>query len=185
MGVLPLVAGLFILVAGVEQIEILNSVTQMLHNVAAHSPREASFGAGIIVALFKPDEQPSDWLGRCHRQSKSRCPPSSDKRNINRQLREFCSMMSGMTGTPDDDLNSIEQRNRLRQEAGLPLLNVQAEGQRQKAARDQADFENYFRQRRPEFCHQWIGNGDGWLTNMGRWSLARQRVRQEMQDRHD
>src|SRR5258708_23111674 len=82
MGVLPLVAGLFILVAGVEQIEILNSVTQMLHNVAAPSPREASFGAGIIVALFKPDEQPSDWLGRCHRQSKCRCPPSSDKRNI-------------------------------------------------------------------------------------------------------
>jgi arsenical pump membrane protein len=50
-GVLPLVAGLFILVAGVEQTAILNSVTQMLHNVAAYSPREASFGAGIIVAL--------------------------------------------------------------------------------------------------------------------------------------
>ena len=50
-GVLPLVAGLFILVAGVEQIGILNSVTQMLHNEAAYSPREASFGAGIIVAL--------------------------------------------------------------------------------------------------------------------------------------
>src|SRR5712672_4294324 len=50
-GVLPLVAGLFILVAGVEQIGILNWVTQMLHNVAACSPREASFGAGTIVAL--------------------------------------------------------------------------------------------------------------------------------------
>ena len=50
-GVLPLVSGLFILVAGVEQIGILNSVTQILHNVAAYSPREASFGAGIIVAL--------------------------------------------------------------------------------------------------------------------------------------
>src|SRR5712672_4535386 len=50
-GVLPLVAGLFILVASVEQIGILNWVTQMLHNEAAYSPREASFGAGIIVAL--------------------------------------------------------------------------------------------------------------------------------------
>ncbi|HEV7601430.1 MAG TPA: arsenic transporter [Bradyrhizobium sp.] len=50
-GVLPLVAGLFTLVAGIEQTGILNSVTQMLHNVAATSPREASFGAGIIVAL--------------------------------------------------------------------------------------------------------------------------------------
>jgi arsenical pump membrane protein len=50
-GVLPLVAGLFILVAGVEQTGIVNSVTQVLHNLAADSPREASFGAGIIVAL--------------------------------------------------------------------------------------------------------------------------------------
>lgn len=50
-GVLPLVAGLFILVASVEQTGILNSVTQMLHNVAASSPRDASFGAGILVAL--------------------------------------------------------------------------------------------------------------------------------------
>jgi arsenical pump membrane protein len=50
-GVLPLVAGLFILVEGVEQTGTLNSVTQMLRNAAAYSPREASFGAGIIVAL--------------------------------------------------------------------------------------------------------------------------------------
>src|SRR5882762_10074785 len=50
-GVLPLVAGLFTLVAGVAQIGILDSATQMLHNAAAYSPREASFGAGIIVAL--------------------------------------------------------------------------------------------------------------------------------------
>jgi arsenical pump membrane protein len=50
-GVLPLVAGLFILVACVEQTGILNSVTQMLRDLAATSPREASFGAGIIVAL--------------------------------------------------------------------------------------------------------------------------------------
>jgi arsenical pump membrane protein len=50
-GVLPLVAGLFILVASVEQTGILNSITQMLHNVAASSPRDASFGAGILVAL--------------------------------------------------------------------------------------------------------------------------------------
>jgi len=48
---LPLVAGLFTLVAGIEQTGILNSVTQMLHNVAASSTREASFGGGIIVAL--------------------------------------------------------------------------------------------------------------------------------------
>src|SRR5258707_5701214 len=50
-GVLPLVAGLFILVAGVEPTGVLNSVTQMLHNVAAYSSWDASFGAGVIVAL--------------------------------------------------------------------------------------------------------------------------------------
>ena len=50
-GVLPLVAGLFILVAGVEQTGILSSVTQMLRDVAAYSPGKASFGAGIVVAF--------------------------------------------------------------------------------------------------------------------------------------
>lgn len=50
-GVLPLVAGLFILVAGVEQTGILSSVTQTLRDVAAYSPGKASFGAGIIVAF--------------------------------------------------------------------------------------------------------------------------------------
>jgi arsenical pump membrane protein len=50
-GVLPLVAGLFILVEGVERTGILNSITQMLRDVAACSPRRASFDAGIIVAL--------------------------------------------------------------------------------------------------------------------------------------
>ena len=50
-GVLPLVGGLFILVAAVEHTGVLNSITQILRDVAANSPREASFGAGIIVAL--------------------------------------------------------------------------------------------------------------------------------------
>lgn len=50
-GVLPLVAGLFILVGGVEQTGILNSATLMLHDVMVSSPREASFDAGAIVAV--------------------------------------------------------------------------------------------------------------------------------------
>jgi arsenical pump membrane protein len=49
--ILPFVAGLFMLVAGVAQTGILNSVSQMLHEVATYSPREASFVAGIVVAL--------------------------------------------------------------------------------------------------------------------------------------
>jgi hypothetical protein len=44
------------------------------------------------------------------------------------------------------------------------------------------DFEREFARRRPDLCHQWTGNRDGWMTNMGRWSRARQQVRGEMQE---
>jgi arsenical pump membrane protein len=50
-GVLPLVAGLFILVEGVEQTGLLRVMARMLHEAAAASPRETAAGAGIIVAL--------------------------------------------------------------------------------------------------------------------------------------
>jgi arsenical pump membrane protein len=50
-GVLPLVAGLFILVDGVEQTGILRVMARMLHQAAAASPRETSLGAGAIVAF--------------------------------------------------------------------------------------------------------------------------------------
>jgi arsenical pump membrane protein len=50
-GVLPLVAGLFILVESVEQTGILRAITQTLHDAAAASPRGASFGAGVIMAF--------------------------------------------------------------------------------------------------------------------------------------
>jgi hypothetical protein len=79
------------------------------------------------------------------------------------------------------DLADIEHRNRLRQEAHLPLLSVETEMRKLRAVRDQAAFEREFERRRPEFCDQWTGNRDGWFTNMGRWSVARQRIRQEMQ----
>jgi arsenical pump membrane protein len=50
-GVLPLVAGLFILVEAVGRTGVLHSLTQMLQDLAATSPRQASLGAGMIVAL--------------------------------------------------------------------------------------------------------------------------------------
>jgi arsenical pump membrane protein len=50
-GVLPLVAGLFILVEGIEQTGILRVVARMLHETAASSPRATSLGAGVIVAF--------------------------------------------------------------------------------------------------------------------------------------
>ena len=50
-GVLPLVAGLFILVEGVGQTGILRAMALMLHEAAISSPRAASLGAGVIVAF--------------------------------------------------------------------------------------------------------------------------------------
>jgi hypothetical protein len=83
-----------------------------------------------------------------------------------------------------NDLIEIENRNRPRREAGLPLLSVEAEIRRLQAVRDQAELEVEWEKRRPEFAH-WIGNGDGWLSKMGRWSIARKNVREEMRARHD
>jgi arsenical pump membrane protein len=50
-GVLPLVAGLFILVEGVERTEILGALVHLLQQAAAASPRAAAFDAGIVAAF--------------------------------------------------------------------------------------------------------------------------------------
>jgi arsenical pump membrane protein len=50
-GVLPLVAGLFILVQGVEQTGVLRILVERLHDAAATSPRDASLAAGVIAAF--------------------------------------------------------------------------------------------------------------------------------------
>jgi hypothetical protein len=44
-----------------------------------------------------------------------------------------------------NDPTDIESRNNLRADAGLPLLDVSAEGARLRAARGQAEFEEAFR----------------------------------------
>jgi arsenical pump membrane protein len=50
-GVLPLVAGLFIMVESVEQTGILRSIARMLHESATASPRGTPLGTGAIVAF--------------------------------------------------------------------------------------------------------------------------------------
>ncbi len=50
-GVLPLVAGLFILVEGVERTGILGALVHLLQQAAAASPRAAAFDAGIVAAF--------------------------------------------------------------------------------------------------------------------------------------
>ncbi len=50
-GVLPLVAGLFILVQGVEHTGVLRLVVERLHDDAATSPHAAALSAGVVAAL--------------------------------------------------------------------------------------------------------------------------------------
>ncbi|SDJ29047.1 MULTISPECIES: arsenic transporter [Bradyrhizobium] len=50
-GVLPLVAGLFVLVAGLNQTGVLSALARNLHDAAAVSPHATSWIAGIIVAV--------------------------------------------------------------------------------------------------------------------------------------
>ena len=82
-----------------------------------------------------------------------------------------------MTDPHHDLIEKIRNRNALRTETKLPLLNVEIEASRLAAAREQAVFELEFERRRPEFSHLWTGNNSGWTTNMGRYVLARQQVR--------
>jgi arsenical pump membrane protein len=49
--VLPLVAGLFVLVAGLRQTGALSALARNLHDAAAASPQATSWAAGIVVAL--------------------------------------------------------------------------------------------------------------------------------------
>jgi arsenical pump membrane protein len=50
-GVLPLVAGLFVLVAGLNQTVVLSALASSLHDAAAASPQATSWVAGIVVAV--------------------------------------------------------------------------------------------------------------------------------------
>lgn len=76
---------------------------------------------------------------------------------------------------------TITERNRLRAEAGLPLLDVAAESKRVAAAAEEAAFEQEWLRRRSEFATQWVTAHDGWLSRMARWASARQQVRAEME----
>jgi arsenical pump membrane protein len=50
-GVLPLVAGLFVLVEAVETTGLLRTLTESLQQAANHSVKETAWGTGLIVAL--------------------------------------------------------------------------------------------------------------------------------------
>jgi hypothetical protein len=75
----------------------------------------------------------------------------------------------------------IEQRNHLRTEAHLPLLDVAAETERLPKIEAKAEFEREWDSRKAEFA-KWISGGLGWFGKLGRWSNARKQVRREMRE---
>lgn len=84
-----------------------------------------------------------------------------------------------MPDTVKADQTVIENRNRLRAMAGLPLLQEDAELKRLQAVREQAAFEEYFEQRRSQYAHLW-STGRGFITNMGMYAVVRLKLRDEM-----
>jgi hypothetical protein len=76
---------------------------------------------------------------------------------------------------------TIDERNRLRSDAGLPLLDVEAEGARLAAVQRDTDFEQYYDQNRHRVAWQWTDRGRGWLTNAGIWAAARRQLRREFE----
>jgi hypothetical protein len=49
------------------------------------------------------------------------------------------------------------------------------------AVLEEAKFENERQRRRVEFAHQWVGNGDGLVINMGPMVIGAAEARREMQ----
>jgi hypothetical protein len=79
------------------------------------------------------------------------------------------------------DIEQRKQRNRLRAQAGLPLLDVSAEAARLKQTEDGAEFEKHFQLRCDEFRHLWSDRSRGIVTNMRIDIAVRKALRQEMQ----
>jgi hypothetical protein len=76
-------------------------------------------------------------------------------------------------------MTTIDERNALRKQSGLPLLSVEDETRRLELTRDQARLENYFDQERHRFAHLWADGSRGFLTNMGIWNTVKKKLREE------
>jgi hypothetical protein len=78
----------------------------------------------------------------------------------------------------------IEQENQLRAQAGLPLLDDVAVSARLNAAREEEEFEEYFRLRRDEFRHLWSDRTRGYLEIQRIYNVVRKALREEMRRTH-
>jgi hypothetical protein len=73
------------------------------------------------------------------------------------------------------------QRNELRKQASLPLLDQGIEKQRQEAVEREAAFERYYQLNRDRFADLWADAGLGWLSRAGLWAQARRQLRLEFE----
>ena len=78
----------------------------------------------------------------------------------------------------------IEQENQLRAQAGLPLLDDVTISARLNAAREEKEFEEYFRLRRDEFRHLWSDRTWGFFNNQSIYNVVRKALREEMRRAH-
>jgi len=84
----------------------------------------------------------------------------------------------------DEDLAQIEQRNRLRKEFSLPLLDVPSEMARLKKVREKADFDRYAERESRRFKHV-LAERQGWIAKMGAWSVIRRQLYAEWQQQRE
>ena len=78
------------------------------------------------------------------------------------------------------DIDKLAQRNSLRRDAGLPVLNIPAELAKLESDRVQAALEREFALNRHRLKHLWTNKDMGWLSRMGRWNEARAQLRDKM-----
>ena len=84
------------------------------------------------------------------------------------------------TTFPEDEVRQeIARRNRLRSEAGMPVLSVDDELRRLKWAYEEHQFEEFFRQEAPKYQHLWCDRSRGFMGNMGIWASERNRLLRE------
>lgn len=83
----------------------------------------------------------------------------------------FCATLTEM---------DIPHRNRLKVEAGLPMLDGSAEELRLAAAKRESEFEQFFEGQRHRFAHLWDDRSRGFWTKMAIWNAVRKKLREEM-----
>jgi len=75
----------------------------------------------------------------------------------------------------------ISERNGIRADVGLPLLDVKAEKARLAAVQQNAAFERYFLEHRNRYADRWADPNLGWLSRMGLYARFRRQLRLEFE----